>query len=425
MIELGLARISRLLSSSTFRWKAIHVAGTNGKGSVCAYVSSMLHRGRVKCGRFNSPHLIDRWDCITIDEKVVDENIFREVENQITTRNKKEKIEASEFELLTATAFEIFTQKEVEIGIVEVGLGGRFDATNILKDPIITIITKIGKDHEAFLGNTIEEIAYQKAGIMKEKAPCIVDGTNTKSVLQVLEDYSVKAKSGPFIRVPNDTNNEAADIWTVLSKEDYESHQQTNICLAYEAVKQTLSNTKRPIEVTELLPAVKDTIWPGRLQRLSIERLTGRKSDMLLDGAHNPQSAEVLGLYVNKQLRKGVLPVTWMIAASAGKDLNVMLPLIIRPGDNVVAVEFGPVEGMPWVTPAPADAVLRVASSLCDLGKTFDASAAVEQALQWASRVSDEGPLVVAGSLYLVSDILRLLKVSDGKILSSSIAINA
>src|SRR4051812_42901739 len=130
MIELGLGRISRLLRHTPQPWKAIHVSGTNGKGSICAYLSAMLHASGVRCGRFTSPHLIDRWDCITIDEQPVRESIFREAEALVMKRNEVEKIEASEFELLTATAFEVFYKEKVEMGVIEVGLGGRLDATN-------------------------------------------------------------------------------------------------------------------------------------------------------------------------------------------------------------------------------------------------------------------------------------------------------
>src|SRR6187402_2890767 len=120
MIELGLARISRLLSFTPQPWKAIHVAGTNGKGSICAYLSAMLKASGVRCGRFTSPHLIDRWDCITINEQTVQEGTFRAAERLVNTRNNAGKIEASEFELLTATAFEVFQQEKIEMGVIEV-----------------------------------------------------------------------------------------------------------------------------------------------------------------------------------------------------------------------------------------------------------------------------------------------------------------
>ena len=142
MIELGLARISTLLRHTPQPWKAIHVAGTNGKGSICAYLSAMLNASGVRCGRFTSPHLIDRWDCITINDETVRESIFKDAESLVLGRNSTEKIGASEFELLTATAFEVFAKEKIEMGVIEVGLGGRLDATNAMENKAVTIISR-------------------------------------------------------------------------------------------------------------------------------------------------------------------------------------------------------------------------------------------------------------------------------------------
>ncbi|KAJ5665721.1 uncharacterized protein N7477_008169 [Penicillium maclennaniae] len=150
MIELGLSRVSSLLQQSSLTWKAIHIAGTNGKGSISAYLSHLLSNEGVRCGRFTSPHLIDRWDCITVGERVVQESLFRQIEDQVKLRDQRLGIGASEFELLTATAFEIFNHEKVEVGVIEVGMGGRLDATNILSDVLVSVIAKIGMDHQAF-----------------------------------------------------------------------------------------------------------------------------------------------------------------------------------------------------------------------------------------------------------------------------------
>lgn len=409
MIELGLARIGRLLQHTNLPWRAIHIAGTNGKGSVCVYVSAMLHAGNISCGRFNSPHLIDRWDCITINEKTVDESVFRTAEAEIKTRDRRGGVGASEFELLTATAFEIFASEKVDIGVVEVGMGGRLDATNILEDPLVTVITRIGIDHQAYLGNTLEEIAAEKAGIMKPGVPCVVDGTNV-AVLKVFEKKAVAVEAGPIIQVSPGTRSMDDEIWKAFQMRDFEPHQQVNLHLAYEAVKQALGRVHSSIKPSELLPAIKKASWPGRLQKLSIRRITGRPEDILLDGAHNPQSAEVLGFYVNGKLRQKTLPVTWIIAVSKGKDSDQILQFLVEAGDTVVAVEFGPVDGMPWVQPAAAKDVLDSAHSLGALACRLENPANIEDALQRASAIARGGPLVIAGSLYLVSDILRLMR---------------
>jgi len=412
MIELGLARISRLLADSALPWRAIHVAGTNGKGSVCAYASSMLHAAGIPCGRFTSPHLIDKWDCITINEKTVEESLFRHVQDRVQLRNQKEKIGASEFELLTATAFEIFAQEKIKIGVVEVGLGGRLDATNVLKEPLVTVITKVGKDHEAFLGNTLEEIAYQKAGIMKLGVPCVVDGTNLDEILEVISRYGREIWSGPITQLSQHTGGAGSQIWDVLSRSRYEEHQQMNMALAFEAVRIVLDRIQLNPPPAQIITALANTTWPGRLHHVSISSLTGRVDNVLLDGAHNAQSATVLGSYVNRILRIGKQPVTWVIAVSKGKDVREMLRLSLKPGDALVTVEFGPVDGMPWVQAMPQDEIVQAARGVCELRHCIP-SGSVSDALYRATALSDGLPVVVAGSLYLVSDVLRLLRNTE------------
>jgi len=198
MIELGLSRISQLVKYTPLTWKAIHIAGTNGKGSVASYLSSLLKRGKIRTGRFTSPHLIDRWDCIVIDEETVAKPVFDLVESEVKARNGKYNIGASEFELLTATAFGIFNRHRVDVGVVEVGLGGRLDATNVLtaEDVIVSIITKIGIDHQAVLGDTLGEIATEKGGIIKKGVPFLVDSTNPPEVLAALEACAAKVSGG-------------------------------------------------------------------------------------------------------------------------------------------------------------------------------------------------------------------------------------
>ncbi len=412
MIELGLARITRLLKDTPIPWRAIHVAGTNGKGSVCAYASAMLNAANVNCGRFTSPHLIDRWDCITINEKSVDEDFFRKVEAVVKRKNQREDIKASEFEVLTATAFEIFNREKIEIGVVEVGLGGRNDATNILENPAVTVITKIGKDHQSFLGNTLEEIALHKAGIMKNGVHCVVDGSNVTGVLEVLKRNAAEVGAASLLLVPQDADL-AGQVWSFAAKEELMEHQQMNVCLAFEAVKEVLSHLYPSLDPLRLLPSIPNAVWPGRLQNLNIRSLVGNKQSILLDGAHNSQSAEVLGRYVDQRLREKHCPMTWVIAMSKGKDIHELLCFLLRSGDNLIAVDFGPVDGMPWVCPEEADNILGAARGLGISDRSQTLSGNLGQAFQLAVRISDGGPLVAAGSLYLVSDVLRLLKQAE------------
>ena len=413
-IELGLARIGRLLEHTKLPWRAIHVAGTNGKGSICAYISAMLHAANVRCGRFTSPHLIDRWDCIAIDQLVVKKALFQEVESHVEKYNEKNGIGASEFERLTATAFEIFNRENVEVGVVEVGLGGRLDATNVIQNTMVTVISKIGLDHRSLLGDSLEEIAYQKAGIMRAGVPCVVDSTNEPGVLDVLDRYARDIGAGPLVKVPCPGNTDTR-VQEFLEKDGLEPHQRVNLHCAFEAVKETLKRLRPGQNPWDLLQAAVKAPWRGRLQRQSIESLTGRTQEVLIDGAHNGQSAAILGSYVDDKLRPGGQRVTWVLAASRGKDLQELFRPLVQSGDNVVAVEFGAVDGMPWVHPTPSKEVLAMLMHGAELGERRDAGADVAGALRWGSDTADGGPLVVAGSLYLVSDVLRLLRdAGDG-----------
>lgn len=403
MIELGLARIAALLKNTPQTWKAIHVAGTNGKGSICAYLNAMLRAHQISCGRFTSPHLVDRWDCITINDSTVSETKFRHFENLVKKRNEEQRLEASEFELLTATAFEIFESEKVEFGVVEVGLGGRLDATNALQHKAVTIISKIGLDHQSFLGDTLEEIALQKAGILRPDVPCVVDASNPPSVLDVVRSHAASLGTRVW---PVDVRS--ADVGVELS-ERLEPHQQQNLLCAYEAFH--LVYPTHALSMHELLGIGASAVWPGRLQPISIEKITGRVVTILLDGAHNPQSAAVLSAFVEKRVRAPGKPVTWVLAASAGKDMSEIVKVLVRDGDNLAATEFGLVDGMPWVRPMRSAAILQTAKTLgISVAVSQDAQADVTMALDWASQVSHDGPLVVAGSLYLVSSVLKLLR---------------
>ncbi|KAG8169552.1 hypothetical protein KVR01_000297 [Diaporthe batatas] len=398
MIELGLSRITRLLQHTPQSWKAIHVAGTNGKGSTCAYLSAMLHASGRSCARFNSPHFVDRWDCITINEQPVDEHLFLDAERLVKERDRRDAIGASEFELLTATAFEIMERERVEFGVIEVGMGGELDATNAMAHKAVTVVTKIGLDHQFLLGDTIQEIARTKAGIMREKVPCIVDHSNEPSVLQVIKEHAKAV--GTEAVFPS----EMTSLKTSLSQAGFEPHQIQNIANALEAFRRACPDEDVTLE--RWLPTIKQTALPGRLQTVKIP--PGGK-EVLLDGAHNVQSAEVLAAYVNKHLRPRGRPITWVLAASQGKDVKGILEVIIQPGDLATATRFGPVDGMPWVRPQEPEEILDAASQ-CG-AKTLDNHDGTADISTTLSSALDQGnPVVVAGSLYLVSDVLRWLR---------------
>lgn len=410
MIELGLSRVARLLQQTPLTWKAIHIAGTNGKGSISAYLSHLLSTSGVRCGRFTSPHLIDRWDCITIGERVVQESLFRQIESQVKQRDQKLGIGASEFELLTATAFEIFNHEQVEVGVVEVGMGGRLDATNILSDVLVSVIAKIGMDHQAFLGSTIEEIAREKGGILKPGVPCVIDNTNETAVIETLSTRIQELGIDAMFVSPDKVDEQLPPLAQLFRTSDLEPHQKENMCCAVSALRLALSKIRPQVDTFSLLPHLSDVKWPGRLENINLQPLIERTEPVLLDGAHNPQSAAVLGRYIDRKLRPTSQNVTWVIAASSGKDLAGVFCSIIRPGDNVATAEFGPVDGMPWVTPTNATELASTVRSISEIGQVESFEGDLLPAIQWANKVAQGGPIVIAGSLYLVSDVHRLLR---------------
>ncbi|KAI0472802.1 Mur ligase [Xylariaceae sp. FL0804] len=433
MIQLGLQRISALLKNSPIKWQAIHVAGTNGKGSICAYLTAMLKATDVSCGTFTSPHLVDRWDCISINGKTVAEDDFTETEASVIQRDREENIGASEFELLTATAFEIFRAQQVQVAVVEAGVGGRLDATNVLDKKAATVISSIGLDHEALLGNTVEEIALQKAGIMRPGVPCVVAARNSPSVVEVIQGHA-DSLGAPIVladgsQAPPQTSVEdgmtSPRPFTLMGaskslREHLADHQKDNLACAWEAFRLAFPHhATDPRMEARLVSAVTGVQWPGRLHFIDGAVLTERATKLLLDGAHNPQGAEALSRFINQHVRSSG-PVTWVLAATAGKDLETVLTTLLKDGDSVAAVEFGPVDGMPWVKPVKSSDILTAASRVGrQLAATYSAGGDILAALEWASRISeDRGGVVVTGSLYLISDVLRLYR-SKGGIVSS------
>ncbi|RDL38067.1 uncharacterized protein BP5553_05500 [Venustampulla echinocandica] len=366
----------------------------------------MLHASGVRTGRFTSPHLIDRWDCVTIDQQPAQESAFQQAEDLMMRRNESEAIGASKFELLTATAFELFAREKIEMGVVEVGLGGRLDATNAMQHKAVTVISKIGLDHQSFLGDTIERITREKAGIMRPGVPCVLDRSNSPAVHRVVEDYAREIGTDVVL---SSTDSAFLDD---LPQKDYEPHQWQNLACAYTAFHLAYTKSESPLH--RLAAAVQDMQWPGRLQTLDIRGITGRQEPVLLDGAHNAQSAEVLRRYVDGRLRKEAGKVTWILAASQGKELDDVIKPLIHPGDCVTAVQFGPVDGMPWVQATPPQDILAVAaaSGVAD-GQMHNSGADTSDAMRWATAVAAGGPIVIAGSLYLVSDVLRLLRDAE------------
>ncbi|KAJ9607721.1 folylpolyglutamate synthase [Cladophialophora chaetospira] len=480
MINLGLQRISLLLNPlftahPRLPWRAVHIAGTNGKGSVAALVSTFLGHLGYSVGRFTSPHLIDRWDCITINKNVVDRDKFLPVEQHFRDVSNDENIGASEFEILTATAFQLFTDEKVDVAVIECGLGGREDATNVLRsqDVILSVLTKVGLDHTEFLGDTIEAITAEKAGIFKSGVPVVVDQSNNMVVLEVVGKRlkELGQDEDEQKAVSSSREEEPLDFEMLKRRLRLGQYQVQNLYTAWSAFRRAekalniLHAGRQPLPIRKTVRASLERLaveaqssLPGRLQWLTLppplvlpglapalheadsnNRQPPSSMRVLLDGAHNVQSAKGLASFVNDNLRPQTSqltadfskPITWLVATKSDKDVDNILSILIKPHDNVVTCTFGPVDGMPWVKPMPTSALASKAEKLTDgtVRSVLDkdemtkeplsdviVATALEEAIRIASLQGEGVRLCITGSLYLVGDILRCVRNAGGSI---------
>jgi folylpolyglutamate synthase/dihydrofolate synthase len=431
-IVQGLDNIKALLSACGNPQKklsVVHVAGTNGKGSTCAYLSSVLYLSGFHVGRFVSPHLIDRWDCITLNGKPIPKSKFLDLEDEINDLCQQHSINASSFERLTAIALLHFANEKVSIAVIEVGMGGLLDATNVFNTPLVSIITPISLDHTTLLGSTIEEITKHKAGIIKKGCPVVIGE-------QTLSAYSFLKGTAKYLSAPI---YEASGSWTspskfrcivhnvhfreeeldfVRRKAPYENFEITvtpgiagneqvgNVSMAVTALS-ILRKTFPCITEETVIKGVAMANMPGRCEWIHWSLPQGRMT-MLLDGAHNVASCSALSEHISSLRRNK--PVTWIIGFSSGRDIAQNLRALVRKGDNVACVEFGDVDGMEWVTPVSASLVARDAKVLVGRDGVVAEIVSLDQAIKWGISKAKEsgGMLVCTGSLYLVGEVYRL-----------------
>lgn len=412
-IRLGLDRINRVVPDKQ-EWKGIHVAGTNGKGSICAFLAGMFKLAGLGYGSFTSPAFPERHNGVIINGLYVNPRMYememKHVEekwNRIATGWKymhgDDPKGLSPFEAETATAFRVFNKMHVPYGIVEVGMGGATDATNVMKQKAVTVISKIGLDHQEYLGNTIENIAKVKAGIMQKGVPCIVDHTNLPSVIRVLRQHAREIGTDIILT----WKGEPLLLTLDNTKWKLESYQVQNLLCAAMAFRHVFP--LQEIDFDKLLAA--DPFLPGRLETVHVEAPTSgvESRDILVDGAHNMLGIEALARHVNSRLRKGSQPVTWVMGMSASKEKPFfkMIEKILQPHDNFAMVEF--TQGPNDPQPAPATYGAEHAQKIVKTPEQlYDGEPDIASALPWACSKAGDGPVVVTGSLYLIRQLFGL-----------------
>lgn len=419
-IKLGLERISRVVPDEQ-SWLGVHVGGTNGKGSICALLAGMFKLSGISHGTYISPAIPERHNGVTINGLYVNkrmyemelqhvEEAYRRVASGWTLSMGEDPGDLTPFELETAAAFRVFNKMHVQYGIVEVGMGGATDATNAMKQKAVTVISKIDLDHQEYLGNTIEEIAKVKAGIMRPGVPCIVDHTNPTSVMEVLRDHaqstgtqiSLSSKAAPLI-----SNID-------MAKFPLQDYEQQNLLCATLAFRQLFPNLD--IDVNKLLSLKPQQ--PGRMERVDVSGLTNglREHPILVDAAHNMLGVEALSRYVEGTVRPGSQAVTWVMgfSSSKSKPFSKMIETLIRPQDNLAFVEYTQGANDPPASPAELGRSLG-AEVIREPSQLYDGEPGISPAVQWACEKAADGPVIFTGSLYLIREFYKMQGVEPSR----------
>lgn len=397
-VNLGLSRIEALLrrlGNPHNQVPIVHVAGTNGKGSVCAYVASVLSAAGYRVGRYTSPHLLTWNERICINQQpITDEQLWQHLTTVAAAIDAGHAETPTQFEVFTAAAWLYFADQAVDIAVIEVGLGGRLDATNVCPEPLVSVIVSLSREHWQRLGPTLADIAREKAGVIKAGRP-VVMGPLPEAADGVVRQRAMELGCQLYEVPPASTTGTGQ--WRSGLEGDfivYESgllgeHQRINSGIAI-ATLQLLQRQGWQIPTEAIQTGIANTQWPGRLQWLTWE---GQR--LLIDGAHNTAAAKTLRCYVD-QLPQ---PVTWLMGMLATKDHADIFKALLRPGDTLYLV---PVMGH---QSAELAELAGLAQTVCgDLSACYTYET-LTQALTAIKQV-DTTTKVFCGSLYLIGDFL-------------------
>lgn len=393
-IKLGLDNIRTLLEAlghPDSRFRSVHVAGTNGKGSVTAMVERGLRAAGHRTGRYTSPHLSRIEERIAVDGKAIAGEAFDALTSDllalIDRLINEGRLPSSPtfFEVTTAMAFEHFRREEIDVAVIEVGLGGRFDATNVIT-PMVTVVTSIAFDHERYLGHSLREIAAEKAGIIKADVPVIIGrlGPEAREVIEA----TARRLSAPVVPAVISTSG------TPLALSLQGAHQRDNAAIATTTFRVC---TQRGISVAHehIVAALTDVDWPARLEWLRI----GATGDVLLDAAHNPAGAEALAAYLRDER---LAPIPFIIGVMADKAVDGIAAALAPLASRVIATQAASPRAMPAEELAT---VFRRVAPATNVESVTEPRQALRTALTSATRA-----VVVAGSIFLVGPLREELR---------------
>ncbi len=379
-MKLGLDRMRAFLAA--LGWteggqRFIHVAGTNGKGSVCAMLDSICRAAGMRTGLFTSPHLVTFRERIRRNGEMAGEDEIARQLTRIREVCEGAGIEPTFFEIATALAFELFRSTPMDVIVLETGLGGRLDSTNVIR-PLVSVITSVGLDHTHILGGTLPEIAREKAGIIKPGVP-VVTGPLSDEAAAIVAGVAAE-RGSPLIQV-----SEATGDWAVGLKG---AHQRINAAVAMRALEAAGLDVGRE-QAAEGLRTVQ---WPARFQD------TGR--GFILDGAHNPEAAVRLA-------------GTWR-EEYGGKRTQVILGVVRDKDARGICAALAPVADEFVIVPvrSPRAGSVEELREIAAAWRPSRVCGSVEKAIATAKR--GDTPVLITGSLFLMGDALVSLGLAEG-----------
>lgn len=410
LIEPGLERVERFLSLIGSPHKrlppVVHVAGTNGKGSLIAYLDAILKSAGYTVHRYTSPHLMKFNERIHLAGKQIDDDYLRELLERVSKYIDRQPV--TYFESTTAAAFLAFSERPADILLLEVGMGGRLDATNVVEWPLLTVISPVAADHCKYLGNTLTEIAGEKAGIMKQRVPCVV-GKQEDEAAKVIENVA-QSLSVPLFR----RNYEWQIFWQneraiyqspshtmVLQPSLAGRHQYDNAATAVACID--MLEEAFPVSDEHITRGLAKTVWPARLQRLTqgkYVKMLPPGMELWIDGAHNPQGGEVLAGWLSEQAASERYLICGMLR---DKDSIGFLRPLARVTQGIYSVSI-PDEPFSLAS-EELEARAREAGSIAVCAPS------IENALQTiAERARTPAIICICGSLYLAGKVLAANK---------------
>lgn len=395
-IKPGLERISMLLSSlgnPQEKIKTVHIAGTNGKGSTSTHIANILTAAGHKTGLYTSPYVLSFCERIQIDgESISEEKLSKtvtKVQKEIFKLNEKG-IVITEFEAITAVAFLYFYEEKCDFAVIEVGLGGRFDATNVLSSPKASVITSISLDHTKILGDTLPQIAFEKCGIIKEGVPVVTSANQNSEVLSVIKQTARDRNCNLTVTTPKNAEIVSDVLGETVFEYDGESYT-LHLCGEHQ-----IENAVNAIESARLLGISEEFIKSGiaKTQMLARMEIIGKEPLIIRDGGHNEGCAKALRNFI---LRYRIKNIKMLVGMMADKDTDRYLQLVCPLCDSVtVCTPSNP-------RAESAEDLLISAKKYCkEAFATQNPKEAYEQVLRSANK---DGTVLLCGSFYLMSDI--------------------